>query len=168
MLRLFLAAESGAGTLAALPDDARSEPLDRAMRALVIQGAGMDLRGQVDVDVFGPETLAEINALIEADAASLGVEVEIMQTNDEAEAVRLVHAAVDEFDALLINPSGFTTREGALPEAIAAAGITAIEVHASNPARRGVRSTLAPVCQGSVCGFGYAGYGIALRGLIGR
>jgi len=70
-----------------------------------------------------------------------------------------------DYDALLINPGGFTTAEGALPEAIADLSIPVYEVHASNPAARGIRSVLQPVSKGTVCGFGYAGYGLALRGL---
>lgn len=136
------------------------------MKVLVVQGAGMDQRGKVQVEVFGPETLDEINARIETDAAGLGIEVEIRQSNDLDEVVAWLRAVQPgEYAALLINPGGFTTAEGALPDAIAALPMPAYEVHASNPAARGVHSVLQPVCQGAVCGFGYAGYGIALRGL---
>ena len=64
------------------------------MKVLVIQGAGMELRGKTDVEIFGPETLPEIDARIEADAAQLGMTVEIRQSNDEAEAASWVDAAV--------------------------------------------------------------------------
>lgn len=137
------------------------------MRVLVIQGAGMELRGLQDVEIFGPETLAEINARIEADAASLGVSVEIRQTNDEAEAAAWVNGAASGFSALVINPSAFTIVEGVLNGALAELSLPVIEVHASNPAARGVRSTITPLCTGAVCGFGYDGYRVALSGLLG-
>jgi 3-dehydroquinate dehydratase-2 len=137
------------------------------MKVLVIQGAGMELRGHRDVEIFGPETLTEINARIEAQAGSLGIEVEIIQSNEEAELVERLGSAADRFDAVLINPSGFTTSDGPLPDAIAAAGLPVYEVHASNPSARGVRSSITPVCRGAVCGFGYDGYRIALMGLLG-
>lgn len=134
---------------------------------LVVQGAGMELRGTVQIDVFGPDTLQEINVRIEADAARLGLDVEIVQYNDEAALVAFLKSCdADEYLALLINPSGFTTSEGPLPGAIADLVFPAYEVHASNPGARGVRSTLLPVCKGAVCGFGYDGYRLALSGLI--
>ena len=136
------------------------------MKVLVIQGAGMELRGRADVEIFGPETLDEINARVEADALALGVTVEISQTNVESEAATWINRAAGTFDALIINPSGFTTAEGPLLEALRALSIPACEVHASNPAARGVRSTVTPVCNCAVCGFGYDGYRVALGGLI--
>lgn len=136
------------------------------MKVLVIQGAGMELRGRTDVEIFGPETLDEINARIEADALALGVTVEVCQTNVETEAATWVRGAADKFDALIINPSGFTQAEGALLAALREVTIPVCEVHASNPAARGVRSTVTPLCNYVVCGFGYDGYRVALDGLV--
>ena len=136
------------------------------MKVLVIQGAGMDLRGKTDVEIFGPETLPEINARIEADASALGATVDIRQSNSEVEAADWVLAAAESFDALIINPSGFTLSEGELLEALRGLSLPAIEVHASNPSARGVQSTITPLCKGAVCGFGYDGYRIALSGLL--
>ncbi|TNF81162.1 MAG: type II 3-dehydroquinate dehydratase [Gammaproteobacteria bacterium] len=135
------------------------------MKVLVIQGAGMELRGKVDVEIFGPETLDEINARIEADANALGVAVDIRQSNDEAEVAAWIQDAAGEIDALIINPSGFTTAEGPLIDALRGVSVPVVEVHASNPSARGVRSTVTPVCKGAVCGFGYDGYRVALGGL---
>lgn len=133
-------------------------------RVLVIQGAGMDRRGLTQVEIFGPETLAEIDAGIEAHARALGITVEIFQSNDEAAVVaRLANAA--GFDAMIINPGGFTPSAGPLPDAIARLPFPAYEVHASNPMARGVTSAILPVCAGGVCGFGYAGYRLALEAI---
>jgi len=133
---------------------------------LVVQGAGMDQRGRMQVEIFGPETLPEINAGIEAHARSRGIDVEIVQSNDEVEVVaRLRSADPAAYDALIINPGGFTTTSGPLPEAIRDLPFPAYEVHASNPAARGVRSTILPVCRGAVSGFGYVGYRLALEAI---
>lgn len=135
------------------------------MKVLLIQGAGMEQRGKVDVEIFGPETLEEINTRVETDADALGIAVEIRQSNDEAEVAAWIDAA--DVDALIINPSGFTTTEGPLIDALRRLNVPAVEVHASNPSARGVRSTVTPVCKGAVCGFGYDGYRVALGGLLG-
>lgn len=134
-------------------------------KVLIIQGAGLDVRGTTHVDIFGPETLDEINARIRADAAELSVEVDIFQSNDESRVIAKLETDAGGFDALVINPGGFTTTSGPLPAAIAAMGIPAYEVHGSNPSARGVASSVQPVCKGSICGFGYAGYGLALRAI---
>ena len=135
-------------------------------KVVVVQGAGMDQRGKVQVEIFGPETLDEINARIANDAAACGLEVEIYQSNDEDETVAFLEALnASDFVAGIINPSGFTATTGALPGTIAEIGFPFYEVHASNPSARDVKSTILPVCKGGVCGFGYAGYGVALRSI---
>jgi len=136
-------------------------------RVLIIQGAGMDERGHKLVEIFGPETLPEINAQIEAHARELGVSVEIFQTNDEAALVaHLESINAAEVDAMIINPGGFTPTTGPLPDAIRALPFPTYEVHASNPAARGVVSTIGPACRGGVCGFGYLGYRLVLDAIV--
>lgn len=135
-------------------------------KVVVVQGAGMDQRGKVQIEIFGPETLDEINARIAEDAAAAGLEVEIFHSNDEEETVAYLKS-LDEtaYVAGIINPSGFTASEGPLPATIEEMNIPFYEVHASNPSARDVRSRILPVCKGGVCGFGYAGYGVALRSI---
>ena len=135
------------------------------IKVLVIQGAGMELRGKTQVEIFGPETLDDINAGIRASAATLDIDVDIMQSNDETAVVQRLASAGIEYAAMIINPSGFTATEGPLPGAIEALAFPCFEVHASNPTRRGLRSTIQPVCQGAICGFGYGGYEMALRAI---
>ncbi len=131
-------------------------------KVLVIQGAGMDQRGKVQVEIFGPETLDEINAQIEEHAARLGLDVEILHSNDATEICDKLFAARGGFVAMIINPAGFTVTEGPLASAIAELDFPAYEVHASNPSARGIRSVVQPVCKGAICGFGYRGYAMAL------
>ena len=85
-------------------------------RVLVVQGAGMDRRGHDQVELFGPDTLEEIDTRIRGAAADLDLDVEILQSNDEPELVSML-AEIEStgFVAGLINPAGFTTTTGPLP-----------------------------------------------------
>ena len=133
------------------------------MKVLVIQGAGMNMRGKVDVEIFGPMTLEQLDERIRGYARELGVEVEFCQSNIEGEVVNALYAAHDgDVDAALINPAGYMRTTGPLPTAIGQVRFPVIEVHVSNPVARGVNSTTLPVCKGSVTGFGPYSYYLAL------
>ena len=134
-------------------------------KILVIQGAGMNMRGRAQIEIFGTTTLDEINDAVRRYAGELGVEVEIFHSNIEGEVVNALYAAHDgDVDAAVINPSGYTTGTGPLLTAITQVRFPVIEVHASNPSGRGVVSKVQPVSRGLVYGFGVFGYYLALRG----
>src|SRR3981081_1173764 len=135
-------------------------------RVLVIHGAGMNMRGKVQVDIFGPMTLPEYDERIRGYAKALGGEGEIFHSNSEGEIVNRLYAANDQgFDAAIFNPAAFGTGYPALVAALSQVKFPTIEVHISNPIRRGPASQTAAVSQGVVAGFGVAGYALALRGL---
>ena len=139
------------------------------MKILVVHGAGMNMRGKSQVEIFGPMKLPEYDAKIRAYAEELGVEIEIFHSNIEGEVINRLYAAHDEGIAgAIINPSGYTRGYPALVAAIGNVGFPTIEVHISNPARRGLVSEVATTCLGAVAGFGIAGYALALRGLKER
>jgi 3-dehydroquinate dehydratase-2 len=132
-------------------------------RVLVIQGAGMNMRGKAQVETFGPATLDQINEQIRGYADSLGLDVEVFHSNIEGEVVNALYEAHDrDIDAALINPAGYTTITGPLRGAITQVRFPVIEVHASNPTSRGTVSAIQPVCKGSVYGFGVYSYYLAL------
>ena len=132
-------------------------------RVLIIQGAGMNMRGKVDVELFGRMTLAQLNDQIRGYAAELDVEVEFFHSNIEGEVVDALYAAHDgSTDVAIINPAGYMRSTGPLPNAIGQVRFPVIEVHVSNPAARGVVSTTLPACRGSVTGFGAYSYYLAL------
>ena len=136
-------------------------------RMLVIHGAGMNMRGKVQVDVFGPMTLPEYDDHIRKYASEVGVEVEIFHSNIEGEVInRLYEAHEQGVDGAVINPAGYTTGHPALVAAIGQVRFPTIELHVSNPARRGATSDVARACRGSVAGFGVYGYYMALRALL--
>jgi 3-dehydroquinate dehydratase-2 len=137
------------------------------MKILVIHGAGMNMRGRSQIDVFGPMTLPEYDTAIRGQAAELGLEVEIFHSNIEGETINRLYAAHDDatIDAAIINPFGYTRGYPALINAIGQVRFPTIEVHMSNPARRGAVSEVATASRGVVTGFGIAGYEMAMRGL---
>ena len=133
-------------------------------KVLVIQGAGMNMRGKAQVEIFGPATLAEIDEQVKGYAEGLGMDVELFHSNIEGEVVNALYDAHErDFDAALINPAGFTTGSGPLRGAIAQVKFPVYEVHMSNPTARGTVSQVLPVCKGAVYGFGVYGYRLALE-----
>src|SRR5712692_1834303 len=102
------------------------------MKVLIIQGAGMNMRGKVDIEIFGSMTLEQLNDTIRGYASKVGVDVEFCQSNIEGEVVNALYAAHDgEVDAALINPAGYMRTTGPLPTAIGQVRFPVIEVHVS-------------------------------------
>ncbi len=136
-------------------------------KVLIIHGAGMNMRGKAQVEVFGPMTLPEYDTKIREYAKTQGLEVEIFHSNIEGEVIERIYAAHDDtsIEGAIINPDGFTRGYPALVAAIARVRYPTIEVHISNPARRGTASDVATASRGTVTGFGIIGYELALRGL---
>jgi 3-dehydroquinate dehydratase-2 len=136
------------------------------MKILVVQGAGMNMRGKTQTEIFGTMTLADYNRHICDYASELDVEVEIFHSNIEGEVInRLYQANEQGFDGALFNPAGFSRGYPALTAAISQVSFPVIEVHISNPVRRGPVSETATVSLGMVTGFGVLGYYLALRGI---
>ena len=135
-------------------------------KVLVIHGAGMNMRGKVQTEIFGPMTLPEYDERIRGYAKELGLEVEIFHSNVEGQVIDKIYAANDGgVDAAIFNPAAFGSGYPALVAALSQVKFPTIEVHISNPIRRGPASETAKVSQGVVAGFGVAGYALALRGL---
>lgn len=135
-------------------------------KILVIHGAGMNMRGKVQTDIFGPMTLPEYDERIRGYAKELGVEIEIFHSNVEGDVINRLYAANDQrFDAAIFNPAGFSRGYPALVAAISQVKFPTIELHMSNPVRRGPVSDTATVSHGMVTGFGITGYYLGLRGL---
>src|ERR1700761_9461509 len=135
-------------------------------KILVIHGAGMNMRGKVQTEIFGPMTLPEYDERIRGYAKELGVDIEIFHSNIEGEVINRLYAANDQgFDGALFNPAGFSRGYPALTAAISQVKFPVIEVHISNPVRRGPVSDTATVSLGIVAGFGVLGYYLAMRGL---
>ena len=136
-------------------------------KVLVVHGAGMNMRGKSQVEIFGPLTLAQYDEHIRRYAAELTCEVEIFHSNIEGEVINKFYEAFErKFDGALINPADYTLDHPALCAAITRSQFPVIEVHLSNPALRGRISDVGRVCRSVVTGFGITGYALALQGLL--
>src|SRR5260370_3266708 len=134
-------------------------------KILIIHGAGMNMRGKVQTEIFGPMTLPEYDERIRGYAAELGVEVEIFHSNIEGEVINKLYEANDKgFDAALFNPAGYSSGSPALVAAITQVRFPTIEIHISNPVRRGPLSETARVGHGMVTRLGLPRCLLALRG----
>lgn len=139
-------------------------------RILVLHGPNLNLLGQREPDVYGRETLADINATLTSLATELGFSIEALQSNHEGMLIDRIHAAEsDGFSGIIINPGGLTHTSVALRDAITSIALPVVEAHLSNiHARESFRhhSYVAGVALGQVAGFGPMSYQLALRGLI--
>ncbi|MBU6249357.1 MAG: type II 3-dehydroquinate dehydratase [Xanthomonadaceae bacterium] len=141
-------------------------------KILALHGPNLNLLGVREPDIYGRETLADINAGLAEQAQSAGHELSWYQSNAEHELIGRIHQARDDRTALiLVNAGAFTHTSIALRDALSAVAIPFIEVHLSNVhAREPFRhhSCLADLAVGVVCGFGSDSYRLALDAAIRR
>lgn len=141
------------------------------MRLEVLHGPNLNLLGAREPEVYGRLTLAEVDDAIRAEAASLGVEVGVFQSNHEGALIDRVQETAGSAAGYVVNAGGYTHTSVALRDALVGVGRPFVEVHLSNVhAREEFRreSLLAPVALATVCGFGVLSYTLALRGLVGH
>ncbi|MBO9579001.1 MAG: 3-dehydroquinate dehydratase [Microbacteriaceae bacterium] len=140
-------------------------------RILVLNGPNLGRLGSREPDVYGSQDLNALRALL-TDLAGARAEIEVRQTDDEAELIHWLHEAVDHRTPVILNPAAFTHYSYALRDAAALvtkAGITLIEVHISNPhARETFRHTsvISGVASGVIAGFGFGSYGLAVEAVL--
>lgn len=142
------------------------------LKILVMHGPNLNLLGTREPEVYGRQTLADIDAQLVVLGLELGAEVATFQSNHEGALIDRIHQArVEGVAGILINPGGLTHTSVALRDALAAVAIPTIEVHLSNVhAREEFRrhSYISGVVLGQICGLGAQGYQLALHGLLGK
>ncbi|MDT7744017.1 MAG: 3-dehydroquinate dehydratase [Actinomycetota bacterium] len=139
---------------------------ERPGRVLLLHGPNLNLLGRREPEVYGTTTLADVDDGARGIGAELGLEVDARQSNHEGVLIDAVQEAMTDFDAVVINPGGFTHTSVALRDALAALSVPVVEVHISNVhAREPFRdhSYVSPVATAVIAGAGVLGYELALR-----
>ena len=137
---------------------------------LVLHGPNLNLLGTREPEVYGNETLADVNAMLAAMAESAELGFEALQSNSEAELIERLHATrEDDTEFLLFNPGAFTHTSIALRDAILGVELPFIELHLSNVYTREAfrhKSYFSDIAQGVIAGFGANSYALAMTGAI--
>jgi 3-dehydroquinate dehydratase II len=137
-------------------------------QVLVLNGPNLGRLGIREPEIYGSTTFADLVQLCKTTGEELGLDVEVRQTNDEAELIGWVHEAADARLPIVLNPAAFTHYSYGLHDALAMRTAPLIEVHISNPAARESfrhMSVVASVADGTIAGFGLMSYQLALRAI---
>ena len=138
-------------------------------RVLVVHGPNLNLLGTREPQIYGTTTLAEIDRALQEAARGKQVEVRSFQSNHEGAIIDAIQDARSSADGIIINPGALTHYSIAVADALSSVKLPAIEVHLSNIyAREEYRrkSVVGPVVVGTICGFGWRGYLLALDALL--
>ncbi|MFT8704113.1 type II 3-dehydroquinate dehydratase [Bifidobacterium aquikefiricola] len=139
------------------------------MKVLVLNGPNLGRLGVREPDVYGHQDLHQLAEQCARWASELGLDVEVRQSDDEAEVIHWIHEAVDHHHPVILNPAAFTHYSYGLADAAAqlhTAKLPLIEVHISNPASREAfrrHSVISPVATSTITGLGFFGYKLALE-----
>ena len=139
------------------------------MKVLLIHGPNLHLLGRRQPEVYGTQTLTDINTHLLEIASQRNVELKIFQSNHEGDIVSVIGDNIDWADGVLINPASYTHTSVAIRDALSAVNLPVIEIHLSNiyarePFRH--RSYINPVAVGVIGGFGAYSYVLALDAII--
>ena len=141
------------------------------MNILILNGPNLNMLGIREPEIYGKATYADLCAMIQAEADTLGVHVEFFQSNHEGALVDAIQGAYGKMDGIVINPAAYTHTSVALLDAVKAVGIPTVEVHISDPdSREDFRkvSYIRAACVKNIRGHGFEGYLEALRFLAGK
>lgn len=137
-------------------------------KILILNGPNLNLLGEREPNIYGVETLESINKMLGEKAGSMGFEAEFFQSNSEGGLIDKLHASRLDCAGVVLNAGAYTHYSYALRDAISAVRIPVVEVHLSNVNSRDEfrkTSVIAPVCRGTIAGFGSYSYVLALYAL---
>ena len=138
-------------------------------KVLVIHGPNLNMLGKREPEIYGHQTLDEINAELEAKAGKLGLHIETFQSNHEGDIVEKIQQAHGAFHGILINPAAYTHTSIAIRDALSLLNIPVVEIHLSNIYQRESfrhTSMMSAIVRAQISGFGPHGYLLALEGLV--
>lgn len=133
---------------------------------LILNGPNLNLLGKRQPDIYGRETLADVEAQCRALAGELGLTIEFKQSNAEHHLIDWIHEARESAAGIIINPAAFTHSSVAILDALSACEFPILEVHISNVHKREAfrhHSYVSLIATGVIAGFGVQGYTLALR-----
>ncbi len=137
---------------------------------LILNGPNLNLLGTRQPEVYGHTTLSDIDEMCRVKAVATGVSIDFEQSNHEGKLIDLIHAARGTHHGIIINAGAYTHTSIAIMDALKSVALPVIELHLSNiHARESFRhrSYIAPIAVGQICGFGAAGYLLAIDALNG-
>ncbi len=132
---------------------------------LILNGPNLNLLGQREPEIYGADTLGDLEKRVASKAKALGLAADFRQSNSEGTLVDWLQEARTKADGVILNAAGYTHTSVAIRDAVLACEKPVIEVHLSNPyAREDFRqhSFISDVARGVICGFGPLGYELAL------
>jgi 3-dehydroquinate dehydratase-2 len=135
---------------------------------LIVNGPNLNMLGKRQPEVYGHETLADIEAAAKAHAATLGLDIEFRQSNHEGDLVDWIQGARGRCAGIVLNAGALTHTSVAILDALLASEVTCVEVHLSNIHQREEfrhHSFVSKAAKGMICGFGSHGYILALDAL---
>ncbi len=139
-------------------------------RILIIHGPNLNMLGKREPDIYGHQSLAEIDARLKKKGERLEIDVETFQSNHEGALVDKIQQAAGTVHGVVINPAAYTHTSVAIRDALAMLDIPIVEIHLSNIYRREPfrhTSMIADIVTARIAGFGSYGYTLALEGLAG-
>ena len=145
--------------------------MNGSFHILVLNGPNLNMTGLREPDVYGSATLDDVNNALSDAATSLGITLDFCQSNHEGVLIDRLHEAPARYDGIILNAGALTHYSYALRDAIAAIPLPVVEVHMSNVHKREEfrhHSVIAPVCVGTIAGFGSFSYHLALAALLER
>lgn len=132
---------------------------------LILNGPNLNRLGKREPDVYGTDTLTDLEQKLFQFAEGIQTELTFFQSNHEGDLIDALHEAEEQYDGIVLNPGAFSHYSYAIRDAVAAISIPVIEIHLSNPHAREAfrhRSVIAPVARGQITGLGFEGYKLAI------